>query len=120
MVGVNLSAAPASETAQTLKGKAPQAPDEPRRKRGRPRKHPVTTDVASTSASAPECPDPHAGCRETLQQLRDRIAELVREVETAKMTNREAIARCDQIERIVADMRDHMRVSYGYVHDPDY
>ena len=108
------------ETKCVEKGKALQTTDEPRRKRGRPRKLPVAVTVDPTAATTIECPDQHPACQKILQRLRDRIQTLSSELEAAKMANREAIARCDQFQRIVTDMHDHMRAHYGYIHNPDY
>src|ERR671932_1004360 len=86
------------ETKCLEKGIAPQTSDEPRRKRGRPRKQPVATTVDLTAATTIECPDQHPACQKILQRLRDRIQTLSSELEAAKMANREAVARCDQFQ----------------------
>jgi hypothetical protein len=102
------------------KGKAPQTIDEPRRKRGRPRKVPVAVDVDLTAASTLDCSEQHPCCQQTFRRLRSEIEELTVELAAAKVTTREASAQCDQLKRSLGDMLDHMRVNYGYTHDPDY
>ena len=102
------------------KGKAPQTVDEPRRKRGRPRKQPVAVDVDLTAASTLDCSEQHPCCQQTFRRLRSEIQELTIELAAAKVATREATAHCDQLERSLGDMLDHMRVNYGYSHDPDY
>src|SRR5919202_2757835 len=106
------------ETKCLEEGIAPQTSDEPRRKRGRPRKQPVAATVDLTASTTIECSDQHPACQRTLQRLRDRIQTLSCELESTKTAHREAIARCDHFQRVVTDTHDYMRTHYGYV--PDY